>query len=158
MIAALVPLVVLLPLVGSAVALILGRYRRAQMAVSAGVLSVVAVIASILVAVVDAGDPVVVAVGAWEPPFGIVLVVDRLSAIMLLISALVLLGVLVYAVGQGVADRHRETPVSIFHPSYLILSAGVFNAFVAGDLFNLFVAFAILLAASYVLMTLGGTG
>jgi multicomponent Na+:H+ antiporter subunit D len=77
---------------------------------------------------------------------------------MLLISALVLLGVLVYAVGQGVADRHRETPVSIFHPSYLILSAGVFNAFIAGDLFNLFVAFEILLAASYVLMTLGGTG
>lgn len=158
MIAALVPLVVLLPLVGSAVALILGRYRRAQMAVSAGTLSVVAVIASILLAVVDAGEPVVVAVGAWEPPFGIVLVVDRLSAIMLLISALVLLGVLIYAVGQGVADRHRETPVSIFHPSYLILSAGVFNAFVAGDLFNLFVAFEILLAASYVLMTLGGTG
>jgi multicomponent Na+:H+ antiporter subunit D len=158
MTAVLVPLVVLLPLVGSAVALILGRYRRAQMAVSAGVLSVVAVIASILLVVVDAGEPLVVAVGAWEPPFGIVLVVDRLSAIMLLISALVLLGVLVYAVGQGVADRHRETPVSIFHPSYLILSAGVFNAFVAGDLFNLFVAFEILLAASYVLMTLGGTG
>jgi multicomponent Na+:H+ antiporter subunit D len=158
MTAVLVPLVVLLPLVGSAVALILGRYRRAQMAVSAGVLSVVAVIASILLVVVDAGEPLVVAVGAWEPPFGIVLVVDRLSAIMLLISALVLLGVLVYAVGQGVADRHRETPVSIFHPSYLILSAGVFNAFIAGDLFNLFVAFEILLAASYVLMTLGGTG
>jgi multicomponent Na+:H+ antiporter subunit D len=66
--------------------------------------------------------------------------------------------VLVYAVGQGVADRHRETPVSIFHPSYLILSAGVFDAFVAGDLFNLYVAFEILLSASYVLLTLGGTG
>ena len=95
---------------------------------------------------------------AGRPPFGIVLVVDRLSAIMLLISAIVLLVVLVYAVGQGVADRHRETPVSIFHPSYLILSAGVFNAFIAGDLFNLYVGFEILLSASYVLLTLGGTG
>ena len=64
---------------------------------------------------------------------------------MLLISAIVLLVVLVYSVGQGVADRHRETPVSIFHPSYLILSAGVFNAFIAGDLFNLYVGFEILL-------------
>src|SRR3712207_7559698 len=44
-----------------------------------------------------------------------------------------------YAVGQGIADQHRETPVSIFHPTYLVLSAGVFNAFIAGDLFNLYV-------------------
>ena len=158
MTAALVPLVVLLPLLGSAVALILGRYRRAQMGVGVGVLSAVVVIAALLLAAADAGEPIVVAVGGWEPPFGIVLVVDRLSAIMLLISAIVLLVVLVYAVGQGVADRHRETPVSIFHPSYLILSAGVFNAFIAGDLFNLYVGFEILLASSYVLLTLGGTG
>ena len=156
---ALVPLVVLLPLLGSATALVLGRHRRAQMAVSTSVLSAVVVISAVLLATVDAtGEGVVVRVGGWEPPFGIVLVVDRLSAIMLVVSAVVLLGVLVYAVGQGVADRHRETPVSIFHPSYLILSAGVFNAFIAGDLFNLYVGFEILLSASYVLLTLGGTG
>lgn len=158
MIAALVPLVVLLPLLGAATALILGRHRRAQMAVSTTVLAIVAVIAAVLLVAVDSGEPTVVHVGGWAPPFGIVLVVDRLSAIMLLISAIVLLVVLVYAVGQGIADRHRETPVSIFNPSYLILSAGVFNAFIAGDLFNLYVGFEILLSASYVLLTLGGTG
>ncbi len=158
MTATLVPLVVLLPLLGSAVALILGRRRRAQMALGVTVLSSVAVIAAVLLAAADSGGPSVVAVGGWEPPFGIVLVVDRLSAIMVLISAIVLLVVLLYAVGQGVADRHRETPVSIFHPSYLILSAGVFNAFLAGDLFNLYVGFEMLLASSYVLLTLGGTG
>ncbi|QAY74887.1 Na+/H+ antiporter subunit D [Agromyces protaetiae] len=156
---ALVPLVVLLPLLGAATTLILGRQRRAQMAVSASVLGAVLVIAVTLLMTVDAsGEGVVVAVGAWQPPWGIVLVVDRLSAIMLVVSAVVLLGVLVYAVGQGIADQHRETPVSIFHPSYLILSAGVFNAFIAGDLFNLYVGFEILLSASYVLLTLGGTG
>lgn len=155
----LVPLVVLLPLIGAALALVLGRHRRAQMAVSTGVLVAVVAIAVVLLAMVDAsGEAVVVAVGGWQPPFGIVLVVDRLSAIMLVVSSAVLLGVLVYAVGQGVADRHRETPVSIFHPAYLILSAGVFNAFIAGDLFNLYVGFEILLSASYVLLTLGGTG
>ncbi|WP_173923227.1 Na+/H+ antiporter subunit D [Agromyces sp. Marseille-P2726] len=158
MTAVLVPLVVLLPLLGAAAALILGRRRRAQMAVSASVLSAVAVIAIVLLAAVDGGEPMAVTVGGWEAPFGILLVVDRLSAIMLIISAIVLLGVLIYAVGQGVADRHRETPVSIFYPSYLILSAGVFNAFIAGDLFNLYVGFEILLSASYVLLTLGGTG
>lgn len=156
---ALVPLMVLLPLLGAATALILGRRLRAQMAVSTIVLAAVAVIAALLLAEVDGADAgIVVAVGAWPPPFGIVLVVDRLSAIMIIISALMLLGVLVYAVGQGIADQHRETPVSIFHPAYLILSAGVFNAFIAGDLFNLYVGFEILLSASYVLLTLGGTG
>ncbi|GAA1517121.1 multicomponent Na+:H+ antiporter subunit D [Agromyces terreus] len=158
MTAALVPLVVLLPLLGAASALILGRHRRAQVVVSVVALAAVAVIAAVLLAIVDGGEPVAVTVGAWPAPYGIVLVVDRLSAIMLLVSAIVLLVVLVYAVGQGVADRHRETPVSIFHPSYLILSAGVFNAFIAGDLFNLYVGFEILLSASYVLLTLGGTG
>ena len=156
---ALVPLIVLLPLLGAATALILGRRLRAQMAVSTIVLTAVAAIAAVLLAEVDGADAgIVVAVGAWPPPFGIVLVVDRLSAIMIIISALMLLGVLVYAVGQGIADQHRETPVSIFHPAYLILSAGVFNAFIAGDLFNLYVGFEILLSASYVLLTLGGTG
>ena len=48
-------------------------------------------------------------------------------------------------------------PVSIFHPSYLILAAGIFTAFIAGDLFNLYVGFEILLVASYVLITLGST-
>ncbi|WP_395245401.1 Na+/H+ antiporter subunit D [Agromyces sp. MMS24-K17] len=157
--ATLVPLVVLLPLLGAAAALILGRHRRAQMAVSATVLGAVAVIAAALLVVIDTtGQGVSVAIGGWEAPYGIVLVVDRLSAIMLIVSAIVLLGVLVYAVGQGIADQHRETPVSIFHPSYLILSAGVFDAFIAGDLFNLYVGFEILLSASYVLLTLGGTG
>ncbi|MDF2573573.1 MAG: cation:proton antiporter [Agromyces sp.] len=157
--AALVPLVVLLPLLGAATALILGRRRRAQIVVSTVVLAAVAAVATLLLAEVDrTGNGIVVAVGAWPAPYGIVLVVDRLSAIMVIISALVLLGVLLYAVGQGVADRNRETPVSIFHPTYLILSAGVFNAFIAGDLFNLYVGFEILLSASYVLLTLGGTG
>jgi multicomponent Na+:H+ antiporter subunit D len=156
---ALAPLMVLLPLLGAATALILGRRLRAQMAVSTIVLAAVAVIAAVLLAEVDRADAgIVVAVGAWPPPFGIVLVVDRLAGIMIIISALMLLGVLVYAVGQGIADQHRETPVSIFHPAYLILSAGVFNAFLAGDLFNLYVGFEILLSASYVLLTLGGTG
>ena len=48
--------------------------------------------------------------------------------------------------------------MSIFHPTYLVLIAGVSHAFLAGDLFNLYVGFEILLVASYVLITLGGTG
>ena len=74
-----------------------------------------------------------------------------------MVSSLVLLAVLLFSVGQGAADGDDDTPVSIFHPSYLILAAGIFNAFIAGDLFNLYVGFEILLVASYVLITLGST-
>ncbi len=156
---ALVPLLVIIPLVGAAITLILGRYPRVQIAISVSALTAVTVAAGVLLAVVDStGEPIVVKVGGWEPPFGIVLVVDRLSAIMVVVSALMLLGVLIFAVGQGIADRDRDTPVSIFHPTYLILAAGLFDAFIAGDLFNMYVGFEMLLAASYVLLTLGGTG
>jgi multicomponent Na+:H+ antiporter subunit D len=77
---------------------------------------------------------------------------------MLIVSAIVLLAVLLFSVGQGMADGDSETPVSIYHPTYMVLAAGVFNAFIAGDLFNLYIGFEILLVASYVLMTMGGTG
>ncbi|WP_022886042.1 Na+/H+ antiporter subunit D [Glaciibacter superstes] len=155
---ALIPLVVAIPLLGAAITLALGRRRRQQIVVSVLSLTSVAVISSVLLFLVDRDGPGVVHVGGWDAPWGIVLVVDRLSAIMLLVSALMLLGVLIFAVGQGIADGDSDTPVSIFHPTYLVLAAGLFDAFVAGDLFNMYVGFEMLLSASYVLLTLGGTG
>lgn len=155
---ALVPLLVTLPLLGAAIALIAGHHRRTQVAVSVITLSVVFVIAAVLLVVVDAGGlPIVVSVGGWPIPVGIVLYVDRLAALLVAVSSVVLLAVLLFSVGQGAADGDDETPVSIFHPSYLILAAGIFTAFIAGDLFNLYVGFEILLVASYVLITLGST-
>ncbi|SFR88675.1 multicomponent Na+:H+ antiporter subunit D [Microbacterium sp. cf046] len=155
---ALVPLLVTLPLLGAAIALIAGRHRRTQVAVSVITLTVVLVIAAVLLVVVDAADaPIAVSVGNWPIPFGIVLYVDRLAALLVVVSSVVLLAVLLFSVGQGAADNDDDTPVSIFHPSYLILAAGIFTAFIAGDLFNLYVGFEILLVASYVLITLGST-
>ena len=154
---ALVPLIVTLPLLGAGVALIFGRYRRMQVAISIVTLTLVFAIASVLLVTVDAGSPIAVSVGGWPIPFGIVLYVDRLAALLVAISSLVLLAVLLFSVGQGAADGDHDTPVSIFHPSYLILATGIFTAFIAGDLFNLYVGFEILLVASYVLITLGST-
>ena len=155
---ALVPLLVTLPLLGAAIALIAGRHRHTQVTVSVVTLTLTTVISAILLWVVDASDQAIaVSVGGWPVPFGIVLYVDRLAALLVLVSSVVLLAVLLFSVGQGAADGDDETPVSIFHPSYLILAAGIFNAFIAGDLFNLYVGFEILLVASYVLITLGST-
>jgi multicomponent Na+:H+ antiporter subunit D len=101
--------------------------------------------------------PMAVQVGGWEAPIGITLVVDRLSALLVTVSAAITLAVLVYSVGQGMVGKAEAAPLSVYQPTYLILVAGVSNAFLAGDLFNLYVGFEILLTASYVLLTLGGT-
>ena len=157
MIAALVPLVVLVPLMAAALTLVLGRRARPQRIVAALALTTVLAISIVLLIGVDQQGAVVVEAGNWPTPFGIVLVVDRLAALMLVVSSIVLLAVLVFSIGQGLADGDDETPVSIYYPTYLILTTGVMVAFVAGDLFNLYVGFEILLVASYVLITLGGT-
>jgi multicomponent Na+:H+ antiporter subunit D len=156
----LVPMPVLLPLLGAALTLAFRRSPRLQRGVSIAVLAAVVAVAVVLVWQTDVNGPQVLWLGAWQEPLGISLVADRLSALMLLVSAIVTRLVLVFAIGQGQADSddetESETPLTIFHPTYLVLAAGVSNAFLAGDLFNLFVGFEILLFSSYVLITLGG--
>jgi multicomponent K+:H+ antiporter subunit D len=89
-------------------------------------------------------------VGGWPAPFGIVLVVDRLAAVMVTLSATVALAALVYSVTRW--DR----PGQPFHSLFQFLTMGLNGAFLTGDLFNLFVFFEVLLAASYGLMLRGG--
>jgi multicomponent Na+:H+ antiporter subunit D len=156
----LLPLPVLLPLLGAALTLAVRRTPWLQRATSIAVLTATVAVAGVLVWQTDAHGPQVLWLGAWQEPLGISLVADRLSALMLLVSGVVTLLVLLFAIGQGHADEEEDDdspPLSIFHPTYLVLSAGVANAFLAGDLFNLFVGFEILLFSSYVLLTLGGS-
>jgi multicomponent K+:H+ antiporter subunit D len=87
--------------------------------------------------------------GDWPAPYGIVLVVDRLGAMMLLLTALVALPVMWYATGGW--DSHGR----YFHAMFQFQIMGLAGAFVTGDLFNLFVFFEVLLIASYVLMLHG---
>ncbi len=155
---ALVPLVVMIPILGAGLALLATGRPRTQRTIAAIALTAVLVIGVVLMVEVADGTMLVMPVGGWPVPFGIVLVVDRVSALLLTVSAAVLLAVLVFSIGQGIADGDdREAPVSIFYPTYLVLATGVFDAFIAGDLFNLYVGFEILLVASYVLITVGGT-
>ena len=103
-----------------------------------------------LVALARPGAIWVYAVGDWTAPLGIVLVLDRLSAYMLVLAALVALGSLAYAVrGWDLAGPN-------FHALFMFQLAGINGAFLTGDLFNLFVFFEILLIASYGLMLHGG--
>ena len=154
----LVPLPVLLPILGAGLSLVLSRRPKLQLVLSVAVLVGMGVVAGLLMWQADTNGPQTLWVGGWPETVGIVLVADRLSALMLLVSAVVTLAVLGYSIGQGMIDDEESAPVSVYHPTFLVLVAGVANAFLAGDLFNLFVSFEMLLFASYVLLTLGGTG
>ena len=89
--------------------------------------------------------------GDWAAPFGIVLVGDRLSTMMVLLTAVLALFVLLYAIGSGWDDRGRH-----FHALFQFQLMGIMGAFLTGDLFNLFVFFEVLLIASYGLMIHAG--
>ncbi|MBA2497784.1 MAG: Na+/H+ antiporter subunit D [Acidimicrobiia bacterium] len=143
---------IVLPILGAAASILAGRSRALQRIIGIGVLTAVVVIAVVLLVVVDRDGTLVTQAGGWAAPLGISLVADRFSAIMLLVGSVVLLAVLVFAIGQPGAER---THVG-FQSAYLVLAAGVAGSFLTGDLFNLFVAFEMMLTASYVLMTLGG--
>ncbi|MGD9798442.1 MAG: proton-conducting transporter membrane subunit, partial [Acidimicrobiia bacterium] len=143
---------ILLPLLGAAVSIGLGRSRAAQRLIGVVTLGFVAASSVVLLVRVDTDGTASVQAGGWDAPIGITLVADRLAAIMLVIAVLMLLVVLIYAIGQPGAEEDHVG----FHPVYLILAAGVAAAFLTGDLFNLFVAFEVMLMASYVLITLGG--
>jgi multicomponent K+:H+ antiporter subunit D len=85
----------------------------------------------------------------WPAPFGIVLVLDRLSALMLMLTAVLGLSSLVFALARW----HTSGPH--FHTLFQLLLMGLNGAFLTGDLFNLFVFFEVLLAASYGLVLYG---
>ncbi|MES0823803.1 monovalent cation/H+ antiporter subunit D [Ruegeria sp. SCP11] len=97
------------------------------------------------------GDIQVYELGNWPAPFGIVMVLDRLSAMMVLLTALLALPIVLYAIASGWDERGKH-----FHALLHFQLMGVCGAFLTGDAFNLFVFFEVLLIASYGLMTHGG--
>ena len=91
--------------------------------------------------------------GGWPAPFGITLVADYLSAVMVVITAITALAVSIYAM----ADVEARIARLGYHALFQILIAGVAGAFLTGDLFNLYVWFEVMLIASFGLLVMGGS-
>ncbi len=149
---------VILPLAAAAMMLLLDERRlKAKRAISFATTTLILIVAVFLLGKVaatgHAGLPATRAypIGSWPAPFGIVLVIDWLSALMLVLTGILALASLVYAAARWDAAGPR------FHALFLLQLMGLNGAFLTGDLFNLFVFFEILLAASYGLM-LHGSG
>ncbi len=147
---------ILLPLLTAALLLLLGEKRRPLKA-RINLLSTLAglgIAISLLLWVKDQGQATSIGVylpGNWAAPFGIVLVLDRLSALMLVLTGIVGSSALLFALARW--DRAGAS----FHALFQIQLMGLYGAFLTGDLFNLFVFFEVLLAASYGLL-LHGSG
>ena len=147
---------VVLPLFAGAVMLALGGERRRNANAAINVVttfSLIAISAALLRATDTAptGIAGVYRLGDWPAPFAIVLVADRLAALMLLVTSLLAAAAVVFSLARW----HRVGV--LFHPLFQFLLMGINGAFLTGDLFNLFVFFEILLAASYGL-ALHGSG
>lgn len=143
---------VILPAVLAPLLVLIARHSLGlQRALSLPGVAALLAIAVALVAGASDGTTEVYEVGNWPAPFGIVLVLDRLSALMVLLTALLALAVLIYAILTGWDSRGRN-----FHPLYQFQLMGICGAFLTGDAFNLFVFFEVLLIASYGLMVHGG--
>jgi multicomponent K+:H+ antiporter subunit D len=143
---------VLLPAVLASVMVMSMRHELAlQRVVSvAGAVVLLAVTLGLTVQA-SSGAIQVYELGNWPAPFGIVLVLDRLSALMIVLTAVLALMVLLYAIGTGWDSRGKH-----FHPLMHFQLMGIFGAFLTGDAFNLFVFFEVLLIASYGLMIHAG--
>ncbi len=142
---------VLVPMfAGALLAMAPARWQRRQRSLSIAASLALLPCAAWLLAMADSGAIAVVTMGNWPAPFGIVLQLDRLSALMLTLTALLAVAASVYA-GCGDARLGRH-----FDALFQFQLMGLNGAFLAGDLFNLFVFFEILLIASYALLVHGG--
>ncbi|NIP71923.1 MAG: monovalent cation/H+ antiporter subunit D [Gammaproteobacteria bacterium] len=146
-----VMLPVVVPLLAAVLVLFNARGRRAvHRAIGLGAVLAQTAVALVLMRMTLDGGYEVYELGGWGAPVGIVLVLDRLSALMLLLTAVVALAGIAYAV-HGADNEGRN-----FHTLYQLQLMGLNGAFLTGDLFNLFVCFEIVLIASYALMLHGG--
>lgn len=150
---------IIIPLIAAGLMLLRqDKYRRYKLVLSVISFSLLFIVSIVLLNMADGTfetewpDGVgVYLLGDWPAPFGIVVVVDRLSALMLLLTTVLGATTWIYATARW--DRSGVH----FHPLFQLLIMGLNGAFLTGDLFNLFVFFEVLLAASYGLM-LHGSG
>ena len=132
---------ILVPLITAVLAVLLHRQPRAQQAVSIAGAALLLICAFLLIGDVGTYGTVSVAMGSWPLPFAIEIVADRLSIIMVLVTAVLGLGVLVYQLGSPEA----QTASDMMHPLIHGLLAAVCGTVLTADLFNLYVWFELML-------------
>lgn len=145
---------ILLPMMTAAILLFIDERNRTTKALVSLTATVLLLANALVLFIVESGPNSfenVYLLGNWAAPFGVVLVIDGLSAMMLLLTAVLAIAALVFSMARWHAVGAH------FHTLFQLLLVGVNGALLTGDLFNLFVFFEVMLAASYGLL-LHGTG
>lgn len=148
----LVALPIFIPLLCGALSLLAWRSSLVQRLIGlAGTLALLVVSVLLLLAVREEGH-LVMHMGSWQAPFGITLVADLLSAIMVLLTGMMGLAIAIYSLATTSESYERFGYFPLLH----LLLAGVVGSFLTGDIFNLYVWFEVMLVASFALLILGG--
>lgn len=145
---------ILLPMMTAAILLFIDERNRTTKALVSLTATVLLLANALVLFLIESGPNSfdnVYLLGNWAAPFGVVLVIDGLSAMMLLLTAVLAIAALVFSMAKWHAVGAH------FHTLFQLLLVGVNGALLTGDLFNLFVFFEVMLAASYGLL-LHGTG
>lgn len=142
---------IIIPMLTAALAIITQRSTKLQHWLGLTGMFAQLIVSVILMQQVVEQDIITLSLGSWEAPFGIVLVADYLSAIMIMISALLGFVVALYSL----VDIDKKRNKFGFYPFLHILLMGVNGTFLTGDIFNLYVWFEVMLVASFVLLALG---
>ncbi|SIT80943.1 proton-conducting transporter membrane subunit [Pontibacter indicus] len=149
----LIMLPILIPLYGAILSLFCWRSVRVQLYI--GILTQVCLLVASFLLLFDVNESGIrtTQIGSWPAPYGITLVADLFSAMIVITSAIT--GMAVYLFSIKGLDKARQT--FGYYPVLLVLQLGVSGACLTGDLFNLFVWFEVLLMCCFVLIALGGT-
>ena len=148
-----IALLVILPLLGGVFTTVLRGHMMMQRIV--GLASLLLTSAAIVAfgLIITPETPIIVSyLGSWQPPYGIAICFDGLSAILVAVANVVAIAAYLHSFNTIAPTMERGW----FHPLFHLLVLGVNFSFLTGDLFNLFVAFEIMLMASYALIVLGG--
>lgn len=149
----LVILPVIIPIIAGLLLVMMRKYIRLQRMLSIASMGAVALVTFYLMNTIKVKGIQSLQLGGWEAPFGVSMVMDMFSALLIFVTSIVALCCLLYAFHS--IGKERES--FYFYPFFLFLIAGVNGSFITGDIFNLFVCFEVMLVSSYVLISLGGT-
>ncbi|TWT03248.1 Na+/H+ antiporter subunit D [Planococcus sp. CPCC 101016] len=143
---------IIIPLLFATILMIFPKRLKLQRMIAAIGAGVTLLSALVLLVKVNADGVHAVTLGSWPAPFGISMVSDPLSALLVVTTSLITLFVVFYSFPTIGVKREQ----SYYYPAVIFLMVGVNGAFTTGDIFNLFVFVEVLLMASYTLIVHGG--
>ncbi|ARK31344.1 Na+/H+ antiporter subunit D [Halalkalibacter krulwichiae] len=143
---------IIIPFIAGIIMVIFGRNIRLHRWLSIFTMIATGIVAITLVSQVQTQGIQTLQLGGWQAPFGISMVADMFSVLLIVTTCLVAVTCLLFAFKS--IGKERES--YYFYPIFLFLITGVNGSFLTGDLFNLFVCFEVMLISSYVLITIGG--